>query len=195
MKVPNIRTLREYHRIARVGEIARRYFAMNAFDGVLIILGVLVGSYFGGVREAGTVVTLGMAAAFAMGISGFYGAYVTEKAERRRSLTELEESTLCDLSDTDIAHASIYATIVVSLIDGLSPSVAAAVAVSPFFLGDAIHITSAYYAAVIIAFIELFALGAYLGSTSRDSIIISGAKMAFAGVICVAVAYLLGGAA
>jgi hypothetical protein len=32
-------TLRHYHQIAEVGQIARRYFAMNAFDGVLTAVG------------------------------------------------------------------------------------------------------------------------------------------------------------
>ena len=58
---------------------------MNAFDGVLTILGVLVGGYFGHVRDAGAVVTLGLAASFAMGVSGFYGAYMTEKGRAQPS--------------------------------------------------------------------------------------------------------------
>lgn len=195
MKIPSIRTLREYHRIARVGEIARRYFAMNAFDGVLTMLGVIVGSYFGGIRDHGSVATLGLAASAAMGISGFYGAYMTEKAERARALSELEESTLSDLGDTDISHASTYATIVLSIIFGLSPFLAAAIAVSPFFLGDVIDIESDYYAALILSFAELFGLGAYLGSISKERMLVSGIKMVIAGGVCVAVAYLLGGAA
>lgn len=194
MRIPSLRTLREYHRIARVGEIARRYFALNAFDGVLTMLGILVGSYFGGIRDPGSVVTLGLTASFAMGVSGFYGAYMTEKAERRRALTELEASTLCDLSDTDIGHASTYATIVVSLIDGFSPFLAAAIAVSPFLLGDAIDIETDYYVSFTLAFIELFALGAYLGSISRERMITSGIKMVGVGGICVVAAYLLGAA-
>lgn len=194
MKIPSIRTLRKYHRIARVGELARRFFAMNAFDGVLTMLGVLVGSYFGGIKEPGSVLTLGMAAAFAMGVSGFYGAYMTEKAERARELTELEESTLSDLSDTDISHASTYATIAVSLIFGISPFLAAIIAVSPFFLGNSVDIENAYYAAFALAFVELFGLGAYLGAISRGRMIASGIKMVVAGGVCVAVAYFLGGA-
>lgn len=195
MKLPSIRTLRKYHRIARVGEIARRYFAMNAFDGVLTILGVMVGGYFGEIRSAGAIVTLGMTASFAMGVSGFYGAYMTERAERSRALAELEESTLSSLKDTDISYASTYATIVVSIIDGASPFLAAAIAVSPFFLGGAISIESAYYAAVGLAFVELFALGVYLGSISRDRMILSGLKMVTAGLVCSAVGYVLGAAA
>lgn len=195
MKIPSIRTLREYHRIARVGEIARRYFAMNAFDGSLTILGVLVGGYFAGIESAGQVLSLGLAASFAMGVSGFYGAYMTEKAERSRELAELEESTLSDLRDTDIGHASTYATIFVSVVDGVSPALAAAVAISPFLLGDAIGIKNAFYASFALAFVELFALGAYLGAISRDRIILSGVKMVSAGIICAVVGYLLGGAA
>lgn len=195
MKIPSLRTLREYHRIARVGEIARRYFAMNAFDGALTILGVLVGGFFAGIESAAQVLSLGLAASFAMGVSGFYGAYMTEKAERNRELAELEESTLSNLRDTDIGHAQTYATIFVSIVDGASPALAAAVAISPFLLGEAIGIENAFYASFALAFAELFALGAYLGHISRDRVILSGVKMVTAGIICAAVGYLLGGAA
>ena len=134
----------------------------------------------------------GLTASFAMGVSGFYGAYMTEKAERSRSLAELEESTLSNLKDTDIGHASTYATIVVSMVDGFSPFAAAAVAVSPFFLGDIIPIETAFYAAFALAFVELFCLGVFLGAISRDRMVISGIKMASAGLICVAIGYALG---
>jgi hypothetical protein len=39
-----LQQLQEYSDIAEIGEIARRYFAMNAFDGVLTIIGVLMGN-------------------------------------------------------------------------------------------------------------------------------------------------------
>ncbi|MHB9053267.1 MAG: VIT1/CCC1 transporter family protein [Thermoleophilia bacterium] len=192
MKIPSIRTLRRYHRIARVGEIARRYFAMNAFDGVLTILGVLVGGYFGHVRDAGAIVTLGMAASFAMGVSGFYGTYMIERAERSRSLAELEESTLTDLKDTDIGHASVYASIFVAMVDGFSPFVAAAIAVSPFFLGSSIAIEEAFYISFALVFAELFGLGVFLGAISRERIIFSGLKMVTAGIVIAIIGYLLG---
>jgi len=165
---------------------------MNAFDGVLTILGVLVGGYFGNVRDAGAIVTLGMAASFAMGVSGFYGAYMTERAERDRELSELEESTLSNLKDTDIGHASTYATIVVSLVDGFSPFAAAAITVSPFFLGSALSIEDAFYVSFGLAFAELFGIGVFLGTVSRERLIISGLKMVTAGIVITIVAYLLG---
>lgn len=154
-----------------------------------------MGSWFGGVRNAGAVITLGITASFAMGLSGFYGAYMTEHAERKRALAELEKSTLSSLKDTDINRASTYATIVVSLVDGVSPFAAAAVAISPFFLEGVITLEQAFYAAFALAFAELFGLGVFLGVVSRERMIFSGIKMVTAGMLCVAVGYALRGAA
>ena len=71
----HLATLRHYHEVAEVGEIARRYFAMNAFDGVLTTIGVLAGAYVGGVDSARAVVSPRRSRPpWAMGVSGFYGA-------------------------------------------------------------------------------------------------------------------------
>lgn len=195
MKLPSIRTLRKYHRITEVGEITRRYFALNAFDGVITILGVLVGSYFGEIRNATSVVTLGLATAFAMGVSGFYGAFMAEKAERKRALAELEESTLSSLKDTEISHAATYAAVVVSLVNGISPSAAAFLVIIPFFFGGLLSIEYSFVSSFFIAFVELFAVGAYLGSVSKSMVVFSGIKMVAVGLLCVAVGYALGAAA
>jgi predicted membrane protein (TIGR00267 family) len=186
-----IDTLRHYHEVADVGEIARRYFAMNAFDGVLTTLGVLVGGYVGKVHDSRAIISVGLATAVAMGVSGFYGSYLVERAERDRSLRELEEATLSSLDDSDIASASTYATIVVALVDGISPFVAAIVVLLPFFFLDIAASHTAYYVGVAIAFVELFALGLFLGRVSRQRLLVSGIKLAFAGVVCLVLSLLL----
>jgi len=185
-----IATLRHYHRVAEVGEIARRYFAMNAFDGVLTTLGVLVGSWIGHAHSARQVVAVGLGAAVAMGVSGFYGSYLIERAERDRSLRELEDITLSSLDDSDIAAASTYATIVIALVDGVSPFLAAALVLLPF-LGGLMSLHAAYVAGVVIAFVELFLLGLFLGRVSRQRLVWSGVKLAAAGVLCLALSALL----
>jgi predicted membrane protein (TIGR00267 family) len=186
-------TLRHYHEVAEVGEIARRYFAMNAFDGVLTAVGVLAGAYIGGVDSARAVVTVVLTTAIGMGVSGFYGSYLVERAERDRAMRELEESTLTSLQDTTIASASRYASIVIALVDGASPFVAALVAVVPFLFVDALGVHGAYYASLGVALVELFCLGAFLGHISRDRLWLSGLKLAFAGVVALALSLLLGG--
>jgi hypothetical protein len=50
-------------------EIARRYFVMNAFDGALTILGVVVGFAISHEGNARLVLSAGAGASLAMGIS------------------------------------------------------------------------------------------------------------------------------
>jgi predicted membrane protein (TIGR00267 family) len=184
-------TLRHYHEISEVGELVRRYVALNAFDGVLTTLGILVGGYLGGVDSPRTLLLVGLSTATAMAVSGFYGSYLVEKAERGRALRELEESTLSSLEGTDISAASRYATIVIALADGGSPSLASAIALIPFLFSGAIGMTAAYAIGATIAFVECFALGVFLGRVSRERLVLSGLKLVVAGGLLLAVSLLL----
>lgn len=187
-----LQQLQEYSDIAEIGEIARRYFAMNAFDGVLTIIGVLMGNYTAGVRTSAIVISTGLATCVAMGISGLWGAYLTESAERKRGLDILENHTLTDLSDTKIGRASRAAVIIVALVDGLAPFASALVVLLPFFfsvfLGD---VAVSYYLSLGMALGTLFALGAFLGRVSKESLVLSGVKMIGAGLVCILLSYLL----
>lgn len=188
-----VATLRHYHEIAKVGEIARRYFAMNAFDGVLTTIGVLVGGYFGGVDSARAIFVVVLTTAVGMGVSGFYGSYLVERAERDRAMRELEESTLSSLQNTEIAAASRYATVVIAVIDGASPFGAALIAMIPFAFAGMLGIHTAYYLAVIVGLVELFCLGLFLGAISRERLWYSGLKLVVAGLIALGISLLLGG--
>jgi len=90
----------QYNDIVNVGEIARRYFVINAFDGVLTIMGVLMGNMAAGVANPNIVITTGLSTRIAMGISGLWGSYLTESAERKHDLDELSSSTLTDLNNS-----------------------------------------------------------------------------------------------
>ena len=188
-----LRQLREYSEIAGIGEIARRYFAMNAFDGVLTIIGVLMGSYTARVRDPTVVIVTGFSTSMAMGVSGLWGAYLTESAERKRDLDDLESHTLTDLSDTKIGRASRVAVVIVAVVDGLAPFLAALVVLLPFFfsglMGDVVF---SYYASLGMALAVLFAVGAFLGTVSKENLIISGAKMIGAGLVSILLSYFLG---
>ncbi len=187
-----LQQLREYEDIAEVGEIARRYFVMNAFDGVLTMIGVLIGNYSAGVESARVVISTGLATSMAIGVSGFWGAYFTESAERKRDLDDLESYTLTDLNKTKIGRASRAAAIVVSLVDGLAPFLAALVVLLPFFLTPLWgEIYTSYYLSLTMALGALFALGAFLGAISRENIALTGVKMIGAGLLAMVLGYLL----
>lgn len=182
-----------YSQFVNIGEIARRYFAMNAFDGVLTIIGVLMGNFAAGVEEARIVVTTGLATCVAMGISGLWGAYLTEAAERRRELLELEEFTLSNLEETQVGEASRAAVVIVAVVDGLSPFLAALIVLIPFFIPQVFpSMDLTYYTAIGLALVTLFALGAFLGRISRRNILIYGLRTVVAGVISIGISLLLG---
>jgi len=186
-------TLREYSRIAGVAEIARRYMAMNAFDGVLTMIGVLMGNYVAGVRSASVVIHTGMATSIAMGVSGLWGAYLTEAAERKRELAELERASLTDLGQTRIGRASRVAVIIVALVDGLAPFVAALIVLLPLFAAGLFgNILVSYVLALVLALVGLFGLGAFLGHISGRSLVGYGLRTLVAGIVSIALSFLLG---
>jgi len=196
--VPKSQTLirfGEYRRIAGIDEIGRRYLAMNAFDGILTMIGLLMGSYVADITEPRVVLFTALATCLAMGISGFSGAYMTESAERKHDLQELEHAMLSDLDDTTQARAGRFAVTVVSLIYGLAPLAAGMAVVAPFLFARLLGGTQVcYVVSLALALTMLFALGAFLAKVARDRILRSGLRMVLAGVACVALSLLLNAA-
>ena len=186
--------LQTYNQIIGIAEIARRYFAMNAFDGVLTTIGVLAGNYLAGVRDLTIPIRTGIATSIAMGISGLWGAYLTETAERQRELSELERVSLIDQSGTSIGRASRFAVIVVSMVDGLAPAMAAMIVLVPLFLGELIGNPLLSYAlAGGLALLCLFALGIFLGVVSEEKNLLGyGIKTLLAGLAAIAINFLMG---
>lgn len=185
--------VREYGRIAGVAEIARRYFAMNAFDGVLTTIGVLMGNYLGDVRSPGTVIRIGIATSIAMGVSGLWGAYLTEAAERQRELAELEKVSLTDLGQTKIGRASRMAVVIVALVDGMAPAMAALIVLIPLFAAPLIgNILVSYALSLALALIGLFGLGMFLGQISGHGLIGYGLRTLVAGLVSIALSFVLG---
>ena len=186
-----LKTLGDYNKIAGIEKIARRYFVMNTFDGVLAILGVLFGSFLAG-PDPKVVISAGLGAGIAMGVSGTWGAYLTERAERQMELKELEMATLTKLNETKIGKAATTAVVVIALIDGLAPFLAASIILAPFLFLQALLTTSQiYFISAIIAFTMLFLLGIFLGKMSKEGLIKTGIIMVLAGVVSAAISFLL----
>jgi predicted membrane protein (TIGR00267 family) len=196
-----IRRWKRYHRISNVGPITRRYFVMNAFDGALTMLGVVIGAYVTGVLfdQPTVIISAGIAGSIAMGASGISGAYMTEKAERTKKLKELEKAMLTDMKDGLHDKSHRFATTFAAMVDGFSPALAAMIVISPFFLVNLGFISSviAFYSSIIITLIVLSLLGVYLAKISDESMIRYGVQMLIVGLItaflCVGVSILLGG--
>jgi len=186
-----IKKVRTYNKIAGIVKIVRRYFAINGFDGVITIIGVLVGSYIIGIRDYINVVIAGAAICISLGVSGVWSAYFSESAERKKEIDDLEKSTLYALDKTVLNYAQKYASRVLAAVNGLSPVVTAFIPLVPFLFGKFIPINICYYLGFGLAFLILFGIGLFLGNVSKSNLIISGIKMVFAGIFCIALSLLL----
>jgi predicted membrane protein (TIGR00267 family) len=188
----NLDAMREYERITGFWQIARRALANNSFDGVLTMVGVLTGNYLGGIRDAATVIRIGVAASVSIGVSGLWGAYLAESAERDRELAQLERISLIDLSDTKFSRAARVAVLVVSLVDGLSPLVSSLIVLFPFFIAPLIgSIGLSYALALIVGLVSLFGLGMFLGHISQRSLVGYGLRTVVAGIVAIGLSFVL----
>lgn len=190
---------KQYRDISNVAPITRRYFVMNAFDGALTMLGVVIGAYVSGALKPIYIITAGIAGSIAMGTSGMSGAYMTEKAERTKRLKDLEKAMLRDMKNGLHEKSHRFATILAAVVDGVSPAIAAMFVISPFFLSNfgIIAAEIALYSSITLTLIVLALLGVYLAKISDESMIKYGIQMLIVGLItaflCVMVSILLGG--
>jgi len=190
---------KRYYKVSEVGDITRRYFVMNAFDGALTMLGVVIGAYISGILQPLPIISAAISGSIAMGVSGISGAYMTEKAERTKKLKELERAMVTDLKDSLHQKSYQFATIFAALVDGISPALAAMIVVSPFFFTTTALITIelAFILCIVMTLIMLTVLGIYLARISDESMIKYGIQMLIVGLVtaflCVLSSVLLGG--
>lgn len=182
-----------YDAMTGMSEIIRRTFVNNSFDGALTMLGVLLGSYVGGIKDPLLVIKLGLATAIAVGISGLTGALFAESAERKKQLKEMESALHRNLDNTEYKKAHDTATILTALMDGFSPFMASAIILLPFFFIGGGDIILAYQASVALSIVVFFLIGAFLARTAGESVLVMGMKLTAAGVICMLAIMLLEG--
>lgn len=189
-------------RRARIGDvlditgsraILRRYFVMNAFDGALTSLGVVIGAYVADIAEPRDILFIALSTGLAMAVSGMSGAYMTEKAERERELDDLEKAMLTSLESSMHGKAVRYISIMAALIDGLAPLTTAFIGITPFLLATfgLLHIYYSYVLSALLLLACLFALGMYLGKLSSKSLLFSGVKMVITGLVVSLLSLLL----
>lgn len=185
----SLRNLKDFWKIAEVSEIARRYFAINMFDEILTLIGILVASFFVGVKEPRVVISACVGAAIAMGVSGVWGAYLTEKAEREGKLKILERKLALNLMKTTVGKAHRFAALFLGLVDGLLPVLITPLIIFPFFLS--ISIVLAYQITLLLLFLFLFLTGMFLGRIGKENLMLAGIRMVLSGIVCVIIIFLI----
>lgn len=186
-------SLRFALQFSRSQDILRRYFVVNGFDGVLTMLGLLTGFHLGGPIDLGIVIGVCLGAAVALGISGVTSAYLSESAESRRMLSELEQAMVSDLSDSAHANAARLVPVLTGLVNGAAPVFMSMLVIAPLWLARAgISLPMPPVpCAMATALLCIFALGVFLGRVGGTSWLWSGIKAVLIALLTIALIFLL----
>jgi predicted membrane protein (TIGR00267 family) len=171
--------------ITRTEDIARRYVVVNGFDGALTMLGLLMGFRAGGGIAPAIAVSACLGAALALAASGVSSAYISEAAERRKALRELEDAMVAQLRDSAHGEAARIVPFLVALANGLSPLLVSLVIMVPLWLGAAgIALPQdPLVLAIGVAFVTIFVLGAFLGRIGQGFWLWSGLRAVLIAVL------------
>ena len=177
--------IRRYIKVSGVTPIGRRYFIKNALDGATTILGIVIGANVADVANEFWVIWPGLGATFAMCLSGLFGAYMTEEAERVSEMRTLEKSMLTDLQETVVGRANRFASFWAAMVDGFSPALTGLSCLTPFFISSTglFSTTLASQLSVAICLVIMFLLGVFLGRISKRNMVLHGTKMLSVGLI------------
>jgi len=194
----SIREIKEFLSMTEGENILRRYFVMNGFDGALTALGIILGSFIVSVsgetdlESVKILISTGIGASIAMGVSGFWIAYLTEKAERTKERKELEQKMVTDLNNTRISRANFWTSLVIALVDGISPFMFSVLALLPiFFVFIGLPLMIAYIISFCVIGVEVIILGLFLGAVSKENKLIYALKIIPAALLVAGLTFLL----
>jgi predicted membrane protein (TIGR00267 family) len=175
--------------------IIRRYLVVNGFDGALTMLGLIIGFLVSSSAELDVIVNACLAAAIALGMSGISSAWVSEVAERKRELRELEEAMVADLGESAHGQAARWVPLLVALVNGGAPLLISLLIISPLWLAQrGVSLpASPMYLAISIAAALIFILGVLLGRIADVSWLHSGIRTVTIAALTVALIYLFTG--
>jgi len=182
-----------FFKITRSQGILRRYFIVNGFDGALTMLGIIVGFYLSDSANLVVIMNACFGAAIALGMSGLTSAYMSESAEQKKQLSELEQAMVKDLESSAYGQAARLLPLVTATVNSLSPLIISLIIVSPIWAaarGFEIPV-GAVETAIFIAFGIVFFLGVFLGKISDTNWLWSGARTLFIAIVTAILIYLL----
>ena len=164
--------------LTRSHVIARRYFVVNGFDGALTMLGLLAGFYVSNEVRLPVVINACLGVAIALGMSGVSSAYISEVAEKRRELRELEKAMVADLRQSAYGRAARLLPVVIASVNGAAPLAISLVILMPLYAAPLFEPLSLHplESAFGLALIMIFLLGVYLGRISHTFWLWSGLR-------------------
>lgn len=165
---------------------------MNSFDGALTILGIVIAMLVAGAMEPRIVIISSIGVIVATGVSGIWGGYSAERAERKRTIKILEKHLMRKLRKTQIESEYKKMSLFMGLANGLSSTIVSFLLIMPFFLAqfNLISKMEAYYFSVLLILVSLFVLGYFVGMIAKERHLQHAIEMVGAGLLVGVIIYL-----
>jgi len=165
---------------------------MNSFDGALTILGILIATYFAQLFDPKIIIVASLGVIVSTGVSGVWGGYMAERAEKKRAKRELEKHLMRSLSKTRLEKEMKKVAVFMGLANGLSSSIVSFIAIIPFFFAalGLLQISLAFIISFIIILISLFSLGIFIGKIAEENMFFHGLMMVVVGIVVGVILYL-----
>jgi len=207
-----IQQWKQYSKMSDLGEIARRKFFNNCFDGALTCAGIVSGIFIIFLGDSSifiprNVIITGFATALAIGISGLWGAFLSEEAERKKKMLDMKKEMAIKEEEGDektdkskkhkkrnkplLERAEGFATIVASLVDGGAPVLGSSLPLIPFFFGRSLTLAHFIFSYCILICLLVY-LGIFLGKISGGGRFRYAMHLVAAGVVTLIVSLALG---
>lgn len=174
----------------KLGPDIKKFFINTLFDSTFVLLGIIVGSAFVASPELKVILGTMLVSSLALGISTGVSVYEAESLGQEMELKEIEKAMLADLHHTQVAKSMQATTLVISIVNFLTPLCICSITITPFVLvlAGILTISTAAWISILAALATLFGAGFYLELGNRRSAIFKGIKMATFGVL----AFLIG---
>lgn len=180
-------------KITRSRGIMRRYFIVNGFDGALTMLGLIMGFYVSEQVSYPVMINACLGAAIALGMSGLTSAYISEVAEKRRELRELEQAMIKDLGDSAYGQAARWLPFLIAAVNSLSPLIISLIVVSPVWLSSRSFQLpfDPLEASLVLSLAMMFLLGVFLGRVSNVHWLWAGVRTLLIAIVTASLIFLL----
>lgn len=170
------------------GDEVGRYIILGSIDGLLAILGIIVGLSTT-TQDTSIIIKAALGGGIALCLTNGIGSYLAETAVEYSRISSVEKAMLEDLRDTRIEKMARKKIVRDSFIHGGASFCGSVVPIVPFLLLEGFTAT---VTSVVLSLTALVLLGLYSGKVSRQSYIKSVVRMVGLGALIVIVCSLLG---
>ncbi|MEM2111986.1 MAG: hypothetical protein QXX08_08955 [Candidatus Bathyarchaeia archaeon] len=187
----NLGFFRDVSKDLNLGPALRLFFINTLFDSTFMLLGVIIGTAFSENPNIRVILATMVTSSLALGISTGVSVYEAERLERDIKIIELEKALFRKLDETTIAKSGRTATVVISLLNFLTPLTSCAITVFPFLIAlpGLIGVKFAAWLSIALDLGILFLAGTYLGRLGKRNPWVKGIRMLAFGALAFIIGY------